>query len=315
MVRHDELDVTFEALQRMARLLKHSAARLDESARAGARLRGVLAGASEHAGTRRAHDELETAHRHLVRAGAELHAYGAEVDSRYRRLRDSQGGARAAQHGDPDPHPRPFGHPTPEQRRLRQIDLLLRHSALGRLSLNERARWNIHLRLTPRNRRGSYYDERTNTIYIDRRMGRRDRALTFVHEMVHANYDATNRTAVDSAGRLSRRTFVDRMLREEVRASVREIRAEAQLEAEHADDPDVLAAPNAWLYREAGNAAIQQARRDDRLLTPQELNKIGREAGAEAVLEAYRNGDARTSNTNQPYTEYYGRYWDRVHRG
>jgi hypothetical protein len=314
MVRGDGFEVTFEALQRMARLLEHSATRLDDSARVGARLRLRLANV---AGTRRAHDELETAHRHLARAGAELRAYGAEVNSRYRRLLDSQGGAPAAPaspaDAPPDPHPRPFGHPTQEQRRLRQIELLLRRSALGRLSLNERARWGIHLRLTPHGR-GSYYDGRTNTIYIDRRMGRRDRALTFVHEMVHANYDETHQTATRSADSLSRRTYIDRMLREEARACVRAIRAELELEAAHADNPNT-ASELAWTYREASRAAIEFARRTDRLLTPDELQKIGREAGAEAVLDAFRSGDVRTSTTNQPYTVYYGRAWDQANRG
>src|SRR6185369_10753598 len=99
MVRSDGFEVSFEALQRMARLLEHSAARLDDSARSGARLRTRLASVAGHAGARRAHDELDGAHRHLARAGAELHAYGAEVSHRYRLLLVSQGGARAASTG------------------------------------------------------------------------------------------------------------------------------------------------------------------------------------------------------------------------
>jgi hypothetical protein len=46
------------------------------------------------------------------------------------------------------------------------------------------------------------------------------------------------------------------------------------------------------------------------VLTPAEIDAAGKAGGTQAVNDAFTNGSVTTSTTGQPYTDFYGNYYD-----
>ena len=48
-------------------------------------------------------------------------------------------------------------------------------------------------------------------------------------------------------------------------------------------------------------------------MNDEELQAIGKEAGTQALYDAFASGEVKTSNTYEPYPEYYEQDWDEAH--
>jgi hypothetical protein len=110
---------------------------------------------------------------------------------------------------------------------------------------------------------------------------------------------------------LSRNDFVGRILHEETDATVNQIRANQALQ--HAS-PKVPATAFQNEYEAGYQTAVQHAEQaaaaQGRTLSAAEKTAAGENGGWQAVNHAFTSGTAITSNTNEPYTQYYGKFWD-----
>jgi hypothetical protein len=133
--------------------------------------------------------------------------------------------------------------------------------------------------------------------------------MAFVHEMNHAQ-NHNERTEADVTNP-NRAAYVDSELREEAHGdalanqSARELRDDGV--------PLTNSAQNQAAYDRGYQKGVDDARAADPHLSPQDADAAGRRAGEQAVLDDYRAGRVKTSNTNQPYPQYYGNRWDNHH--
>jgi hypothetical protein len=165
---------------------------------------------------------------------------------------------------------------------------------------------------------GTYYDPVAKRIVIDTLASdgtpkSLDRvAQEFVHEAEHLRYHDQGLTA-GSPKAHSREEYVKLKLDEEAAATLKEIEWVGQERARGRALPPVRGEAEYMKgYRSAVHSAAERARRQGRTLTAEERDDVGRVGGERALLiEFYEN--LRTSNTGEPYKDYYGRYWDENH--
>ncbi len=158
---------------------------------------------------------------------------------------------------------------------------------------------------------GSYYEESSNAMVIDSKESSADAALTFVHEMNHAKYHHTGISA--DAKTLTREKYVEKMVEEEAEGTVKSIEGEIELEGAKAAAAKA-SFPLDKQYREAYKAAADAAKAKNPKISEVELKKLGREAGKKRVIKGFMDGEVVTSTTKEPYKDYYGKYWDKVHK-
>lgn len=197
-----------------------------------------------------------------------------------------------------------------EDPRVTGIRIILSGSPTGRQALEIFDRYNVGVQFASGT--GSFFDGASNTITLDTSEGSMDQALTFVHEMGHAEYHHEGRTADINA--LGRQDYIDGMLDEEVDGTVRSIEAERELR-EAGYDTGGAQFPLQSDYHQAYNQAVTNTQAANAGATPEQLNAAGRQAGRQRVEDGFRNGEVVTSNTNAPYPDYYGDAWDGAHPG
>jgi hypothetical protein len=133
---------------------------------------------------------------------------------------------------------------------------------------------------------GSYYEHAANTVHIDLNMG--NSAVQLVHESTHVQW-AHGGFSADVAT-MGKADFINATLREEADATTRQVYTNIHLQYNnpHLNLPDTALQHQFMAgYNAAGDAGARQA-----------------------VYDEFQSGRVKTSNTQAPYTEYYGAAWD-----
>jgi hypothetical protein len=166
---------------------------------------------------------------------------------------------------------------------------------------------------------GSYYNPSSTSMVIDSNEAPADAALTFVHEMNHARYDKEGITG--KVKDQSRDDYVNQMVEEEAEGTVKSIEAKIELEGGGTVDVSKASFPLEKQYRLAHNAKIKEEEakfpgkeRSEVDAIKLFLPGIARNAGKNRVIKGFMDGDVVTSNTKEPYKDYYGKYWDKVNK-
>jgi hypothetical protein len=210
---------------------------------------------------------------------------------------------------EPSPSPGPpVPQPPPSQERL-DTERVLNETPLGRDALQFARDNNVTVVYRPGG--GSYYNRRTNTIYIDSSRTPEDMAGIFIHEVNHAR----NRDHPDPND-MGREEYIDAAIDEEVDGEVLEIQNNQQLEQARGRP-----LPNVGLQREYEDAyenAINQARQGRAQqgqppLSPEEERRIGEAAGRQVIEEAIESGRIVRTSDGRTYRENYGEAWDDAH--
>lgn len=192
--------------------------------------------------------------------------------------------------------------------RFQQVAEVLRNSETGRMLLALKEAYQVDVKFEAG--AGSRFRREPNLILLDADHEPMKAALYFAHEMHHARYLHEGRKAelkVDS-----RQDYISKKLREEAEGMVVSIQVKMELEA--ADLPaSEITLPLETLYRAAHQAAVEGA--SSGMLVPDEadLGTIGETAGEQALFKAFASGEVKTSNSYEPYPDYYGRDWDEAH--
>ena len=133
--------------------------------------------------------------------------------------------------------------------------------------------------------------------------------MSFVHEMVHAQYHHEGiRPAMVAIGR---EAYVEARVLEEAEAVALAIEAKMALEAAGVDFGQAHP-PLENHYLGAHEVARKAATTRERDISQVELAVIGQAAGRERAVQAFANGELLTSHTMETYPEYYGSCWDRT---
>lgn len=119
-----------------------------------------------------------------------------------------------------------------------------------------------------------------------------------VHETNHARATADG-TSADAYAQ-TREEFVTTAINEEVTGTVQQIQAAKELRA---TGRDVEEQPLERWFDQAYAQAKDDGRSDAEAL----------DAATRAVAQQFFDGNVRTSTNQQPYTDYYGDFWDSVH--
>lgn len=160
---------------------------------------------------------------------------------------------------------------------------------------------------------GSTFNGSANTVNLNKDLGDEDSALVYVHEMNHAG--AFHAGLTPDVMALDRDTYVNTLLAEETEGTVQAIEAKHEIEKSSGGifrKPKKMKATFAsedlfWKkYNEAKEAQPKGA-------STEKKNAAARKAGWDAIRAAFGDGTIITSNTLQPYTEYYGDFWDQCH--
>ncbi|MBI4523606.1 MAG: type VI secretion system tip protein VgrG [Deltaproteobacteria bacterium] len=195
-----------------------------------------------------------------------------------------------------------------EDPRITAMRNLLHDSATGRHALEVYDRHGVNPAFAPGS--GSTFDGSTNTMNLDPTESPMDSALTFVHEMNHAEAHHEGRSP--DINDPNRNNYVNGMVGEESEGTVRSIQARDEL-ADAGHDVSGSSFPLQNEYHDAYNQAVADARAANPNASAEELDAAGRAAGTNRVNQGFQNGEVVTSNTNQSYPTYYGNAWDGAH--
>ncbi len=218
--------------------------------------------------------------------------------------------APAAGVSPPVPSP-PTAKEDPNAKKLADIKAVLNASPTGVEALKMFDEYKMHVDFKPGG--GSYYDTPA-TMVVDSGESATVAALTFVHEMNHAKYDHEKKTANLSIGTLSREEYIKKMVEEEAEGTVKSIEAKIELEGGGKVDVSNATFPLEKEYRAAYKAALDAAKAKDPTGDAAAAKAAARIAGKDRVTEGFMKGEVVTSNTNAPYSDYYGQAWDNANK-
>jgi hypothetical protein len=188
---------------------------------------------------------------------------------------------------------------------LDDIKEYLGESALGREAVKyfETKGLLINLDKSP----GCYWNGKY--IFIDRYYPLPQAALSFVHEVFHAQADKEHRTGDPKTQ--TREKYLETMFNEEVQATIAAINVRQELSKAGAE---VVLAPSESAYFKGRTAAKKQLREQKPDASPEELEAAAAEGGYNALLARYVSGEARGSRDGRTYLEIYGSAWDNAQR-
>lgn len=210
----------------------------------------------------------------------------------------------AAQHYVAPPRPG-------ESAQMQAIRNRLRDSEAGRHALEVYDRYNVQPNFAPGQAAQYAGHDSTppNTVYLDSNSA--SPATTFVHEMGHA--EAENEHSGADVQNQSRQDYVDTQLREDARCESQAYQAEQELRDQGHTDNHATVTETA--YNNAYNASETQARQDHPEWSEEQVREHAHQDAEDAIYQEYQNGNITTGNTHQPYTDYWGNYWDSQHPG
>lgn len=189
-----------------------------------------------------------------------------------------------------------------------QVRVILEPIPSGQAAINDMSRNQVQVRFQAG--KGSYFLASENVIVIDANHEPLRAALSFVHEINHANvWHQGKRPDIQFQ---SKDTYASLRVEEEAEGVVKSIIAKIEL-AEAGLDVSRLAYPLESVYVEAYEQSRSGASQRERGIPNDELDTISRTAGTEAVIEGFMNGRVLTSNTLESYPNYYGHCWQKAH--
>jgi hypothetical protein len=151
---------------------------------------------------------------------------------------------------------------------------------------------------------GTYFMASSNSIVIDEKHSPMRAALSFVHEIHHAQtYHEGARADIE----LSASEYVDLRVEEEAEGVVESIEAKMELAAAGWDVSQLR-----YPLEKAYLAAYESAKKAGQGLNEAELEQAARRAGQAAVLEGFMTGKVTTSQTGESYSDYYEGCWDKA---
>lgn len=179
-----------------------------------------------------------------------------------------------------------------------EVRAVMNDSALGKEANDIINKYDVKIEY--RNGGGTVYDPSRNTMIIDESMtpDKASQAPYIIHEVNHAKWKNEGKSA--NIATQSRSDYVNNMLKEEAEGTSKQIESSKELRSKGHNTPQQPLESN---YDAAYNQAIQNGK------SVQEAKKAGRQA----VQDAFNKGQVTTSNTHQPYPEYYGKSWDKYH--
>ncbi len=178
----------------------------------------------------------------------------------------------------------------------------LRRTPEGNRALEIQRRYRVTVRYGAPGER-TYFDPAINTAVIDP-SERRPIDTLIVHEMIHAEYDNTGRSANDRT--TPRDEYVERAVDEEIEAVIAEIRHDIGAHPNRLNDITKIGSIYAEPYYRVRQQVLSETGNEE------VATEAGHDAGRAAIVNAFSTGLIGTGNT--PYAQYYGDEWDRVHR-
>lgn len=132
-----------------------------------------------------------------------------------------------------------------------------------------------------------------------------ENASTVIHEANHAVWDTENRSA--DAGSMTKDAYVGLAIEEEAEG----VWLEVVYAKERRDAGQTVTASGAeerydGAYQTAYDAAIASGE------SAASAHAAGNQAGRDAIEQMFYDGSFVTSNTGDPYSDYYGDYWETV---
>lgn len=197
-----------------------------------------------------------------------------------------------------------------DQQRLEDINRVLGQIQTGQETLHLIDEHEIDVRFELGG--GSRFNPSRNQIIIDSRFGQYSAAVLLVHEATHARLFHQGLPA--DPRRDDRQTYVHRKLVEEANAIATSIEATAELWEMGVDITSMLP-PMYYPYQQAYGSTVRAAKYDYPTLDEVTLQRIGRDAGLDVVLQAVIEGQVVTSTGQQTYMAYWGSVWDGTRRG
>lgn len=192
--------------------------------------------------------------------------------------------------------------------RFRQLMAVLEHSAKGRQLLYLKKTYQVGVIFEAGY--GSRFRQDLNLIIMDDGYDSIKAALFFAHEMYHAQtFHEGTKADIKSE---SRESYVAKKLMEESIGMALSVQIKLELEAANFSMVG-LTLPLETRYRKAFQAAVDRTRAEETNPSEVELQAIGHQAGTKAIYDAFASGTVKTSNTYEPYPEYYARDWEEAH--
>ena len=190
--------------------------------------------------------------------------------------------------------------------RMADIESVMEQIEIGRQAMAMAERYEVEIQLETG--QGTAYRSYSNTMVIEASYRPERAALSFIHEVLHTQYHH-ERMRPDMAS-TGREIYISARLSEEAEAMALSIEAKMEM-IEAGLDVDGVGYPLETFYHEARTTAEKTAIADERGFPAPELKAIGQGAGLARMMDAFANGEVKTSHTHEPYPDYYGQCWDR----
>jgi hypothetical protein len=155
----------------------------------------------------------------------------------------------------------------------------------------------------------TWYDPKSNTVFINKAFDNEQAAQAFVHEMTHADFAKTGRTANVSALKNTRPDYIEKMCREEATAEANAIKHKFQSQSK-AGKPIHASSPVEQVYSDAFAAEAQRLRAASPGMDEAIIRMRAEIVAENSVYKAFMDGRVTNSITKESYVKYYGDEWD-----
>ncbi|MBI4861789.1 MAG: hypothetical protein HY815_16245 [Candidatus Riflebacteria bacterium] len=202
--------------------------------------------------------------------------------------------------------------------RVQEVKNVMGSNARGRDKLHNLNAWGVPIApLTARDNVSQYDPTKGKglvTLGFQPEEGSGDRAMTGIHEAVHAGYHHTG--ADLDVTKVSRPQYIRSRINEEVDGTVQAIQWRMNMERAGKPVDARRPFPLEDVYRKSYNDTVRELRKKSPGLTAAQLDTAGRHAGTEAVRVGFTGtGGAApgvtAGDSGQTYSDYYGSDYDR----
>ena len=187
-----------------------------------------------------------------------------------------------------------------------KIKSILGNSSTGKEALKKAEKLGVKFEVG-KSGKATYYNPKTNTMYIDPETQPDLAAESYIHELQHAIQDEEG--SLPDASTLSREEYIDRVVDIEAEALIKEFEYE---NGEWFLD-QVHEMPGEDIYQKTYDETMKSLKESNPQMSAEEMQKIAYEAGKEEVKKLYKDGTIITSTNKKSYVDNAGEDWDRVH--
>lgn len=180
----------------------------------------------------------------------------------------------------------------------------------GQEAIDTMQKYNIQHNFGPAGGGSGYLHKPDKMMTFDAAKDTTRLALTFIHEINHARYANTGKTA--DAMKMNRQAYINKMVAEEAEGTVLSIEGKNQLKAGGVIDVSHTSYPLEAEYGIAYNKAVKKAKKANPKISEAELEKVGRKAGKARVVKGFFAGEVVVPD-DRTYPVYYGTDWDDQH--